>query len=250
MARLTQSPNCVAAARGGELSIMADPVCRHGRHGLFRIAQMPMRTLGRCLRGAAILCVAASFVDVAHAQFQQLEVDPQPRLQQSVRPPEKPIPAYPLVKPGLSPPGPGVGQPPQPSPGEFSAPVNVRVQQSKTHPNGVTISVDTVSFLPSSIVVDLEIFNPGIDRRRLNPSGSLLLVDDRGRSYPFLPPPDNPEMQIAPRSHVFGRLVFFGPVDWQARALQLMINHPLGSPTDRMTATPLFRFSLPAEPRS
>lgn len=138
----------------------------------------------------------------------------------------------------------------QPPPVELSAPVSVRVRQSKTHPNGLTISVDTVSFLPSSIVVDVEIFNPGTNRRRLNPFGSLLLTDDRGRSYPFLPPQDNPEMQIAPRTHLFGRLVFLGAVDWQARALQLKINHRLGSPTDRMTATPLFQFSLPAEPRS
>ena len=250
MARLTHSPNCVAAARGGDLSIMADPVCRHG---LFRIAQMPMRTLGRCLRGAAILGVAASLSDVAQAQFQQLEVDPPLPLQRSSGRPGTPTPTYPLVKPGLPLPGSGMGQTPQapqlPSV-EQLAPVNVRVQQSKTHPNGMTILVDTVSFLPSSIVVDVEIFNPGVNRRRLNPSGSLLLTDDRGRSYPFLSPPDNPEMQIAPRSHVFGRLVFLGVVDWQARALRLSINHPLGSSTDRMTVTPLFQFSLPAEPRS
>lgn len=243
MAGLTQSPNCVAAARGGELSIMADPTCRHG---LFRVAQMPMRTLGRCLRGAAILGVAASLSDVAHAQFQQLEVDPPLPLQRSSGRPGTPTPTYPLVKPGLPP----TSQAPQLPLVEQLAPVSVRVQQSKTHPSGVTILVDTVRFLPSSIVVDVEIFNPGVNRRRLNPSGSLLLTDDRGQSYLFLPPPDNPEMQIAPRSHVFGRLVFLGVVDWQARALRLSINHPLGSPTDRMTVTPLFQFSLPAEPRS
>ncbi|WP_342242066.1 hypothetical protein [Inquilinus sp. OTU3971] len=210
-----------------------------------------MRTLGRCLRGAAILGVAASLSDGAHAQLQQFEVDPP--LQRPAGRPGTPTPTYPLVKPGLPLPGSGMGrtlQAPQLPLVEQLAPVNVRVRQSKTHPNGVTILVDTVSFLPSSIVVDVEIFNPGIGRRRLNPSGSLLLTDDRGRSYPFLPPPDNPEMQIAPRSHVFGRLIFLGVVDWQARALRLSINHPLGSPTDHMTVTPLFQFSLPAEPRS
>jgi hypothetical protein len=245
MVVFTQSPNCVAAACGGGLSIMADPVCHHGLH---RIAERPMRMGGRCVT-AAIVVIAASLVDVAHAQFQQFELGPPPPLQTTARPPEKPIRSYPLVKPGLSPPGPGVGQPAQPPPREFSVPAGIRLRQSKTHPNGMTISVDTVSFLPSSIVVDVEIFNPGIDRRRLNPSGSLLLIDERGRSYAFLPPPGNPEMQIAPRSHVFGRLVFLGAVDWQARALRLTINHPHGSPTDRMTATPLFQFRLPAESR-
>ncbi len=113
----------------------------------------------------------------------------------------------------------------------------------------MTISVAAVSFLQSSIAVDVEIFNPGVDRRRLNPFGTMLLSDDRGRRYPFLPPLDNPEVQIAPGSHVVGRLVFLGGVDWQARMLRLTINHPLGSPTDRMSVTPLFQFSLPGEPR-
>lgn len=244
MVRPTQSPNCEAGTRGGDLIVMAKPA---RFHGLYRMVERPMRAGGRRLGAVAIMIVAASLVEGAHAQFQ---LDTPPPLQMPTRPPEKPMPAYPQVKPGLAPPGPGIGRPAQPPPGEFSAPANVRVRQSKTHPNGMTISVDTVSFLPSSIVVDVEIFNPGIDRRQLNPSGSLLLTDDRGRNYPFLPPPDNPEMQIAPRSHVFGRLVFLGGVDWQARSLRLMINHPLGSPTDRMTATPLFQFSLPAEPRS
>ncbi|MFE0757447.1 hypothetical protein ACFW16_26040 [Inquilinus sp. NPDC058860] len=240
-------PNCRIAGPGpcgGELMIMAESACRHG---LRRVAETPIRVGGRCLRAAIIVIAAASLVDGAQAQ---LQIDPPPPLPSPARPPGKPVPAYPLVKPGLPAPGPGIGQPAQPAPGEHSAPASVRVRQSKTHPNGMTISVDTVSFLPSSIVVDVEIFNPGIDRRRLNPSGSLLLTDDRGRNYPFLPPPDNPEMQIAPRSHVFGRLVFLGGVNWQARSLRLTINHPLGSPADRMTATPLFQFSLPAEPRS
>jgi len=246
MVMFTQSPNCVAAPRGGDLIIMAEPGCRHE---LYRIAKTPMRAGSRRVT-VAIVMIAAGLVDVAHAQFQQFELAPPPPLREPASRSGTPTPTYPLVKPGMSPPEPGVGQPAQPPPGEFSAPANVRVRQSKTHPNGMTISVDTVSFLPSSIVVDVEIFNPAAGQRRLNPSGSLLLTDDRGRSYPFLPPPDNPEMQIAPRSHIVGRLVFLGVVDWQARMLRLTINHPLGSPTDRMTATPLFQFSMPAEPRS
>lgn len=224
--------------------IMAESACRHG---LRRVAETPRRIGGRCLRAAIVVIMAASLVDGAQAQ---LQIEPPSPLLNPDRPPGKPVPAYPLVKPGLPAPEPGVGQPAQPAPGERFAPATSRVRQSKTHPNGMTISVDTVSFLPSSIVVAVEIFNPATGRRRLNPSGSLLLTDDRGRSYPFLAPPDNPEMEIAPRSHVFGRLVFLGGVNWQARSLRLTINHPLGSPTDRMTATPLFQFSLPAEPRS
>lgn len=206
-----------------------------------------MRAGGRLLRATAIVMAAATVTEGAHAQPQ---IDSPPPLPKLERPPAEPVPAYPLVKPGLPPPQPWVGQPAQQPASPPLAPVSARVQQSKTHPNGMTISIAAVSFLPSSIVVDVEIFNPGVYRRRLNPFGTLLLTDDRGRSYPFLPPPDNPEMQIAPQSHVVGRLVFFGGVDWQARMLRLTINHPFGSPTDRMSLTPLLQFTLPAEPRS
>ena len=221
---------------------MAEPVCRSG---LRWIAETPMRATARCVQTAAIVVMVAGLVNAGYAQMLPELTLPQ---QRPVRPPGMPTPTYPLVKPGL--PGPGIAQPPpNPPVGQF-APVIVRLQQSKTHPNGMTILVDSVNFLPSSIVIAIEIFNPGIDRRRLNPLGSLVLTDDRGRSYPFLPPPDNPDMQIQPRSRVVGQLVFLGAVDWQARALRLSINHPFGSSTDRMTATPLFQFSLPAEPRS
>lgn len=206
-----------------------------------------MRSVGQGIRAVAIIVMAVSLANGAYAQVLPELSLPQ---QERVRPPGTPTPTYPLVKPRLPPPGSGVGQPSQPPPVEQSAPVAIRVQKSKTHPNGMTILVDTVNFLPSSIVIAVEIFNPAVERRRLNPFGSLLLTDDRGRSYPFLPPPDNPDMQIQPQSRVTGRLVFLGVVDWRARFLRLSINHPLGSSTDRMTATPLFQFSLPAEPRS
>lgn len=221
---------------------MAEPVCRSG---LRWIAEMPKCATARCVQTAAIVVMVAGLVSAGSAQMLPELTLPQ---QRSVRPPGMPTPTYPLVKPGL--PGPGIGQPPPNPPVGQPAPVIVRLQQSKTHPNGMTILVDSVNFLPSSIVIAIEIFNPGVDRRRLNPLGTLVLTDDRGRSYPFLPPPDNPDMQIQPRSRVVGQLVFLGGVDWQARALRLSINHPFGSSTDRMTATPLFQFSLPAEPRS
>jgi len=221
---------------------MAEPVCRSG---LRWIAETPVRATARCIQTATIVGMIAGLVNAGYAQMLPELTLPQ---QRSVRPPGGPTPTYPLVKPGL--PGPGIGQQPPNPPVEQFAPVIVRLQQSKTHPNGMTILIDSVNFLPSSIVITIEIFNPGIDRRRLNPLGSLVLTDDRGRSYPFLPPPDNPDMQIQPRSRVVGQLVFVGGVDWQARALRLSINHPFGSSTDRLTATPLFQFSLPAEPRS
>lgn len=226
---------------------MAEPICCHGS---CPTAKMPMRSVGQGIRAVAMIVMTIGLADGAYAQILPELLPPQ---QERVRPPGTTTPTYPLVKPGLPPPGFDVGRPPQPpQPPQVGQPflVTIRVQESKTHPNGMTILVDTVSFLPSSIVIAVEIFNPAIERRRLNPFGSLQLTDDRGRSYLFLPPPDNPDMLIEPQSRVTGRLVFLGGVDWQARFLRLSINHPLGSSTDRMTATPLFQFNLPAELRS
>ncbi|MGO4126560.1 hypothetical protein AB4Z01_19315 [Inquilinus sp. YAF38] len=239
MIGFNRSPIRVAGPDGGDLSTMARPVCRDA---LFRTAQ---RIFSLCIQVVAIPIIAANLVNVAHAQF-----DLPPPVQEPPRTPGSPTPSYPLVKPGLPPPGLGISRPTQPPAVPFSAPATVHVRQSKTHPNGVTILIDTVSFLPSSIVVSVEIFNPAFYRQRLNPSGSLLLTDERGRSYFFVAPVDNPELVIGPQSHVFGQLLFLGGVDWQARALRLTINHPFGSSTDRMTVVPLFQFSLPAEPRS
>ncbi len=226
---------------------MAEPIYRNGS---CPTAKTPMRIVDQGIRAVSIFVMAVSLANGAYAQTLPELL---PSQQERVPRPGTATPTYPLVKPVLPPPGLGVGQPPQPlqSP-QFGYPslVTIRMRESKTHPNGMTILVDTVSFLPSSIVIAVQIFNPAVGRRRLNPFGSLQLTDDRGRSYLFLPPPNNPDMLIEPQSRVIGRLVFVGGVDWQARFLRLSINHPLGSSTDRMTATPLFQFSLPVDLRS
>jgi hypothetical protein len=163
-----------------------------------------------------------------------------------------PTPTYPIVKPGRPPPELRIGQPAPAAapPADPAGAVTTRMQQRKTHPNGMTISVETVTYLPRSVVVDIEIFNPApAGRSLLNPSGSLQLFDDLGGVYAFLPPVDNPEIWIPPASHFAGRLVFVGGIDRRAQWLRLSINRTLGSPTDRMTDIPSFQFSLPVNRR-
>jgi hypothetical protein len=212
---------------------MTDFACRGGQ---FRITRMPL--------GAAAM-LAAVLASSAWAQ-------PSPE----VSIPEfhtfgTPTPTYPIVKPGLPPPEPRIGQPaPAAPPVDPAGTVATRVQQRKTHPNGVTISVETITYLPRSVVVAIEIFNPAAARSLLNPSGSLQLFDDLGGAYSFLPPIDNPEIWIPPASHLAGKLVFVGGIDRRARWLRLSINRALGSPTDRMTDIPSFQFSLPVNRRS
>jgi hypothetical protein len=72
----------------------------------------------------------------------------------------------------------------------------------------------------------------------------MVLIDDRGHGYQFLPPPDNPEVQIAAQSQVTANFVFVGTIDPTARMVELETNQS-GSRSDRLTAAPLFQFRLP-----
>ena len=79
----------------------------------------------------------------------------------------------------------------------------------------------------------------------LNRGGSLVLADDQGRSHPFVPPADNPEVQIGPRSRVSASFVFAGPLVGSIRSVQLSTNGPSGSRSDRLTSAPSFLFRVP-----
>ncbi|MGK9237247.1 hypothetical protein KXS07_36450 [Inquilinus limosus] len=154
-------------------------------------------------------------------------------------------------KPEL-PPGPPI-RAPMPSvlqPGGMSGRA-IRVGQRQTHPNGMTMTVDAIEFRPAEVVIMVSIINSSGRRVRLSRSNSLLLTDDRGIRYTFLPPPENPELQIAPQSRVAGALVFLGRTEGSARSMRFSTNEGVGgSPTDRLTRTPLFLFHLPGDAES
>lgn len=162
--------------------------------------------------------------------------------------PSTPTPAQPIVRPGLpSRPAPTlqVRAASDPFSGVGDTGHTVRIDQRQIHPNGVVMTLDSVTYRSASIVVAASILNTTDRVARLNPGGGLQLVDDRGQSYPFVPPPNNPEVQIAPRSRVGATFVFVGPVVSGARVLQLSTNARTGSRNDRLTAAPAFTFSLP-----
>jgi hypothetical protein len=161
-------------------------------------------------------------------------------------PPSTPTPSQPLVAPGLPsradqaiapvvPAAPTAA----PDPGR-----TVRLEQRQAHPGGVVMSLTSVTFRSDSIIVSASITNSSGRAAWLNRSNGMVLIDDRGHGYQFLPPPDNPEVQIAPQAQVTANFVFVGSIDPTARMVELETNQS-GSRSDRLTAAPLFQFRLP-----
>ncbi len=121
----------------------------------------------------------------------------------------------------------------------------VRLEQQQAHPSGVAMTLSSITYRADSIIVTASISNLSDRPMSLNRGGSLVLVDDRGRSHPFVPPADNPEVQIGARSRVTASFVFAGPLTDNARAVQLSTNSPSGSRSDRLTSAPAFLFRVP-----
>ncbi|HEY9347264.1 MAG TPA: hypothetical protein VIQ53_18225 [Inquilinus sp.] len=167
------------------------------------------------------------------------------------RAPSTPTPAQPLVKPGVP------SRPDLPmatmAPAAPSAPAasqdpgrTVRLEQHQAHPSGVAMMLTGITYRADSVIVSASILNRSDRSVALNRGGnSLVLVDDRGRSHPFVPPADNPEVQVAPRSRVTANFVFVGPLLGDTRSVQLSTNGPSGSASDRLTSSPSFMFRVP-----
>ncbi|OWJ65858.1 hypothetical protein [Inquilinus limosus] len=176
-------------------------------------------------------------------------------LTQPPRAPSTPTPAQPLVAPGLpsrpelplTTPAPA----PQAAPATSVAPSaqepgrTVRLEQQQAHPNGVAMTLTSITYRADSIIVAASIDNLSDRSMSLNRGGSLVLVDDRGRAHPFMPPADNPEVQIGARSRVTASFVFAGPLAEDARTVQISTNGPSGSRSDRLTSAPAFLFRVP-----
>ncbi|WP_026872489.1 hypothetical protein [Inquilinus limosus] len=166
------------------------------------------------------------------------------------RAPSTPTPAQPLVAPGL----PSRPQQPLMAPAPVTAPAalagqdaerTVRLEQQQTHPSGVAMTLTSITFRANAIIVAANVINPSDRPVSLNRGGSLVLTDDRGRSHPFVPPTDNPEVQVAPRSRVAASFVFAGPLAGDARSVQISTNGVSGSRSDRLTSAPSFLFRVP-----
>lgn len=194
--------------------------------------------------------IALAVMATATAAQAQLSLDPAPTFN---RAPSSPTPAQPLVKPGLP------SRPEQPmtatapaapaaaptAPAGQEAGRTVAIEQQQAHPSGVAMTLTGITYRADSVIVSATITNLSDRPVSLNRGGSLVLADDKGRSHPFVPPADNPEVQVAPRSRVTASFVFAGPLVGDTRSVQLSTNGPSSSRSDRLTSAPSFMFRVP-----
>lgn len=101
------------------------------------------------------------------------------------------------------------------------------------HPNGSILRVTGSTVEPTSITVQVEVIN-GLSREiRLAYAGNTVrLDDDAGNTYEFIPPGDNPDLQIRGRGTLTGELVFYGVLDEEATALRLQTSASESGPLD------------------
>jgi hypothetical protein len=201
-------------------------------------------------RPTLIALAVTAVATAAQAQSSLLNDDP---LTLPSRTASTPTPAQPLVKPGIPsrPEQPMATTVPTARPAAPAAPAvqdagrTVRLEQEQAHPSGVAMMLTGITYRADSVIVSASILNLSDRPVSLNRGGSLALVDDRGRAHPFVPPADNPEVQVAPRSRVTANFVFAGPLTGGTRSVQLSANGPTGSRNDRLTSAPSFQFRVP-----
>lgn len=94
---------------------------------------------------------------------------------------------------------------------------------SDQDPVGVALAVDRVSVSPTAIVLDVRFSNPAPYPVQFNADG-MWLVDDRGTTYRFVPPAQNPDLAVPAESSLSGQLAFPGVVTPGASRVTLLTN--------------------------
>ena len=99
------------------------------------------------------------------------------------------------------------------------APVDVSLR----HPNGTLVRLTRVTTAGNQVGLDFEATNGFTSEIELNSNG-VWLLDDQGNEYNFTESPDNSTLRVGSGATLAGTLVFLGPIDAQANALQLRFN--------------------------
>ena len=117
------------------------------------------------------------------------------------------------------------------------------------HANGSTVRVTGVTLGETGVSVDVEAVNGhdasiSLSSRTNDPAR---LTDERGRTYPLVPPTSNPDLEVAEGQVLRGTLQFAGRVPADAQRLTLHVNQTHGSAEDYAT-DPRFAIELPLAP--
>lgn len=122
----------------------------------------------------------------------------------------------------------------------LTLPSSIGVDSEVIHPNGVTVQLQTISFVDTGIEARIEATNPGAVSVALN-GATGVVTDDVGTRYLLRPVEGNPQLVIGATSAITATLFFSGRPRPEATSVTLTLN-PGQSTTDGATRTPGFDF--------
>lgn len=119
----------------------------------------------------------------------------------------------------------------------------MEVNEQISHVNGTVLKLESISFDDEFITVNFTAINGSIGTIGLAWDGrqGVILEDDTGHTYPFLPPEDNETLEIEEGERLSGSLIFIGKLREDATSLHLIFN-PEGHKDDTSTSSPYFSF--------
>ncbi|ARK28592.1 hypothetical protein [Halalkalibacter krulwichiae] len=122
-------------------------------------------------------------------------------------------------------------------------PEKLQVDQQLIHDNGTVATIESIEFGEEVITVNVNVKNGRLGDIFFAHTGrkGLVLEDDTGVQYPFLPPNDNEGLMIGTGEQLSGALVFLGRVNGEAKELSLTVN-PHRKDDNERTSTPYFFF--------
>ncbi|WP_216827371.1 hypothetical protein [Alkalihalobacterium elongatum] len=122
-------------------------------------------------------------------------------------------------------------------------PRTIEIDEQFIHNNGTVLTIESIHLGEEFITIDIQAINGANNNVYLSWGGknALVLQDDTGVTYPFLPPEDNYNLEIKIGERLSGSLIFGGRIKEQATSLKLIIN-PNGYEDRDSTDFPSFTF--------
>lgn len=126
---------------------------------------------------------------------------------------------------------------PQTEDTKFNIPKDKDIDLQTNHPNGTVLRVSKVSFANDSISIDFAVTN-GYKYEIELAQGGMQLRDNLGNVYNLSPPPQDPDISVAPNNNLKGKLTFLGRIAPNADSLNLTTNYKYGSRDNEYARTP------------
>lgn len=119
-------------------------------------------------------------------------------------------------------------------------PNDIDVEESDTHPNGASLTIETIEFVETGITVEFEAKNPSERRIDLsNGRHASFIEDDLGNRYWLKLGDSGPFFRLDQNRRVSGTLLFAGRIHPDATSIELVMNHD-ESASDARSTLPKF----------